>query len=79
MATFRITENRLFAPALLETDNGDDALNFIYKQTECRVYRDNVNVAIIIIENGYIYVRCDRDEYKTLADIFNTSTAEATA
>lgn len=50
MTRFRITENRIYGPTLLETTNGEEAKLFCLSRGESRLYLDDVNVAIILVD-----------------------------
>lgn len=67
---FRITENRIGAPTLFETDNGQEAMAFYITLFSFRLYRDGKNIAVGFMQNNLLTMRSDDVEFPTFESHF---------
>lgn len=66
---FRFTTNIIGGSTILETENADEALSFAVTR-DCRMYRDNENVAVIIPDGDSVYCRRDVERFPTFVSLF---------
>jgi len=67
---FRITDNRIGAPTLLETNDGTEALSYCVSLDQFRLYRNGENVAVGFMQGNVLTMRSDSVRFPTFDSHF---------
>jgi hypothetical protein len=67
---YRITDNRIGAPTLLETTSGHEAMSYAVCLNQFRLYRDGKNVAVGFTQGNLLTMRSDSVLFPTFDSHF---------